>query len=122
MTAAAGPAGDGALAVVQRHLDAVAAGTDPGAMARDYAQDAVLIRPGARLVGQSAIADYFADVPTRLGGGRVELEPPAHDRGDVVFRWRIVGGPGDGASGTDRCTVVGDAITVQVVTLDAADF
>lgn len=111
-----------ARAVVRRHLDAVAAGIDPAAMARDYAEDAILVRPGARVVGRAAITDYFAGVPARLERGRVVFGALVVDGGDVVFSWRIVGGPADGTSGTDRCTVAGDAITAQVVTLNDHDF
>lgn len=111
-----------AIAVVQRHIDAVAVGTDPAAVARDYAAEAVLVRPGTRLVGRPAIAAYFRQVPARLGDGRVTFGTPVREGDQIAFDWRIVGGPADGTSGTDRCTVIGDVITEQMVTLHDADF
>lgn len=111
-----------AVAVVERHLAAVAAG-DPVAMAADYAPDAVLERPGARFERRGAIAAYFATVPGRLGGGVVVAAPPAQTAtGSVVVRWRLDGGPGHGVTGTDEYRVGAQGIVHQRVQLDRSDF
>lgn len=110
-----------AHAVVADHLAAVLSG-DPAAMASDYAPDAVLVRRDASYEG-AAIAGYFASVPERLGGGEVRFGEQHHEGdGRVSVRWRIAGGPGDGASGRDTFTVAGGFIVHQTVALDAADF
>lgn len=120
----AGPdavAAEAAVQVVRRHIDAVRSGL-PEAMARDYASDAVIQRPDATIAGREAIAAYFAEVPARLAGGRVAFGDVTASGAEVAFTWRIVGGPADGTSGTDRCRVAGGLITHQVVALDTHDF
>ena len=108
------------LRTVQDHLDAVHTG-DPVAMAADYANDAVLVRDVV-YQGRDAIAGYFATVPARLGVGLVEFAEPRLEDGLVAVGWKLVGGPGDGASGTDRFEVANGLITRQTVTLDGGDF
>jgi uncharacterized protein (TIGR02246 family) len=112
---------DAVGAVVRRHLDAVASG-DPEAMAADYAPEALLERAGDRYEGREAIRRYFATVPDRLGGGRVEFERVRIDGSQVRFSWRIQGGPADGTAGTDTCTVVDGWIVHQTVRLESEDF
>ena len=112
-----------AEAIVARHLAAVAR-REPIAMAADYALDATLERGGTQHVGWAAIADYFDDVPGRLGPTRLEF-------GDIV----AVGGPramvswaitGDDdrfvASGRDHYETHNGRIIRQVVELDGVDF
>ena len=108
------------LSTVQEHLAAVHAG-DPEAMAADYADDAVLVRD-VSYQGRDAIAAYFATVPDRLGGGRVEFADPRLEDGLVAVAWTLVGGPGDGTSGIDRFEVADGLIVRQTVTLDGGDF
>ncbi|WP_419924076.1 nuclear transport factor 2 family protein [Candidatus Poriferisocius sp.] len=108
------------LSAVQDHLNAVHTG-DPEAMAADYADDAVLVRDMA-FQGRDAIAGYFASVPDRLGDGRVDFAEPRLEDGLVAVAWKLVGGPGDGASGTDRFEVASGMIVRQTVTLDGGDF
>lgn len=108
------------LIAVRDHLNAVHTG-DPEAMAADYAGDAVLVRD-VSYQGRDAIAAYFATVPDRLGDGRVEFAEPQLDGGLVAVAWKLVGGPGDGASGTDRFEVADGLIMRQTVTLDGGDF
>lgn len=110
-----------ALTVVVRHLEAVRGG-DPEAMAADYAADAVLERGAASYRGAAAIRRYFEGVADRLGGGHVRFGEPEVDGSQVRFSWRIEGGPADGVSGTDTCTVADGMIARQVVALDDADF
>jgi ketosteroid isomerase-like protein len=108
--------------VVRSHLAAVSAG-DPGAMAADYAPEAVLVRPDATYDGRDTIAAYFATVAGRLAGGQVRFDDPVTDEdGGVVVRWRINGGAADGVSGVDRYVVGGGGIVYQQVQLDADDF
>ena len=108
-------------AVVRAHMDAVERG-DPVAMAADYADDAVLIRPGMTLVGFTAIESYIEGITARIGGGTVRfLTFDIHDE-HISFRWIIEGGPGDGTSGIDEVTVRDGKIVRQVVRLDAGDF
>lgn len=107
--------------VVADHLEAVRR-LDPVAMAADYAPDAVLVRGDDRHEGRAAIAAYFAGVPTRLAGGRVEVEILAVRGGQVEVRWRIAGGPGHASSGRDHLRVAGGQIIEQTVELDGADF
>ena len=110
----------GAEHVIQRHLDAVRSG-DPLAMAADYASDAVLERAGKRWIGRDQVASYFRTVPVRLAGGRVQFT--ALDLVALTVRWRIVGGPGHGTSGTDTYQVRDGQITHQTVQLSGgADF
>ncbi len=106
--------------MVADHLGAVATG-DPEAMAADYAADAVLVRD-VTYEGRDAIAGYFATVPDRLGEGQVEFAEPRLDGDQVAVAWRLVGGPGDGTSGTDRFEVTNGLITRQTVTLNTPDF
>ena len=40
----------------------------------------------------------------------------------VAVAWSLVGGPGDGTSGTDRFEVTDGLIVRQTVTLDGSDF
>lgn len=108
------------LTTVLDHLDAVHTG-DAEAMAADYADNAVLMRETA-YQGRDAIADYFVTVPERLGDGRVEFADPRTEDGLVAVAWKLVGGPGDGASGTDRFEVADGMIVRQTVTLDDGDF
>lgn len=108
------------VTTVKDHLDAVHTG-DPEAMAADYATDAVLVRE-AIYQGKDAIADYFTTVPERLGDGRVEFAEPRLEGALVAVAWTLVGGPGDGTSGTDRFEVVDGMIIRQTVTLDGGDF
>ena len=110
---------DGLTTVID-HLDAVHTG-DPEAMAADYTADAVLVRDVVYM-GRDAIAGYFATVPDRLGVGRVEFAEPRLEDGLVTVTWKLVGGPGDGASGTDRFEVADGMIARQTVTLDGGDF
>ena len=108
------------LTTVKDHLDAVHTG-DPEAMAADYAADAVLVRDEI-YQGRDAIADYFSTVPQRLGDGRVEFAEPRQEGALVAVAWKLVGGPGDGTSGTDRFEVADGMIIRQTVTLDGSDF
>ena len=108
------------LSTVLDHLAAVHTG-DPEAMASDYAADAVLVRD-VLYQGRDAIAGYFATVPDRLGKGRVDFAEPRLEDGLVAVTWKLVGGPGDGASGTDRFEVANGLIIRQTVTLDGGDF
>ena len=108
------------LTVVQDHLAAVHTG-DPEAMAADYSDDAVLVRDVA-YKGREAIAGYFDSVPERLGDGRVEFAEPQMEGDLVAVSWTLVGGPGDGASGTDRFEVADGMIVHQTVALDGGDF
>ena len=108
-------------AVVRAHMDAGERG-DPSAMAADYADDAVLTRPGMCLVGLAAIQSYFEGIPARLGGGTVRfLSFDIHDH-HISFRWIIEGGPGDRTSGIDEVTVQDGKIVAQMVRLDGGDF
>lgn len=108
------------LTAVKDHLHAVHTG-DPEAMAADYAADAVLVRE-VTYQGREAIADYFSTVPERLGDGRVEFAAPRLEDGLVAVAWTLMGGPGDGTSGTDRFEVADGMIVRQTVTLDGGDF
>ena len=108
------------LTVVRDHLAAVHTG-DPEAMAADYADDAVLARDVA-YQGREAITGYFATVPERLGDGRVAFAEPLLEGGMVAVAWTLLGGPGDGTSGTDRFEVADGMIVRQTVTLDGGDF
>jgi len=106
--------------VVASHLAAVIDG-DVAAMAADYADDAILERLGDVYRGQSAIADYFASVPQRLGTARVVFDAVDTNGDSVTFSWHLEGAASR-VSGTDVCRVVGGAIVHQVVHLDVADF
>ncbi|MDE0580547.1 MAG: nuclear transport factor 2 family protein [bacterium] len=108
------------LTTVKDHLDAVHTG-EPEAMAADYAPDAVLVRE-VTYQGKDAIAAYFTTVPQRLGDGRVEFAEPRLEGALVAVAWKLVGGPGDGTSGTDRFEVADGMIVRQTVTLDGGDF
>lgn len=112
---------DGHLTVA-RHVEAVRRGDDPDAITADYADDAVIVRAGERIAGRTAIRDYFAALPERLAGGRVEFGELRTDGDRVTFAWRIAGGPGDGTSGTDTCVVRDGRIVEQVVRFDGSDF
>ena len=112
---------DDTAAVIARHLAAVRSG-DPEAMAADYSADAVLERPDGTHHGQPAILAYFRTVPDRLGGGEVVFGRTEVSDEVAVIRWRIVRGPGDGASGSDTCTVRDGMIVHQRVQLDSNDF
>ena len=94
---------------------------DPEAMAADYTTDALLVRD-VDYEGREAIAGYFATVPDRLGDGRVSFAEPRLEGGLVAVAWTLVGGPGDGTSGTDRFEVADGVIIRQTVTLDGRDF
>lgn len=108
-------AGRAPVEVVRRHLEAVRA-LDPLAMAADYAPDAQLERPDRLWQGRAEITAYFATVPARLAGGRVEFTGFDEDRLEV--RWRLVGGPADGLRGRDRYEVRAGRIVRQQVVLD----
>lgn len=108
------------LTTVKDHLDAVRTG-DPEAMAADYAANAVLVRD-VTYRGKDTIADYFTTVPQRLGDGQVEFAEPRLEGTLVAVAWTLVGGPGDGTSGTDRFEVAEGMIIRQTVTLDGDDF
>ena len=101
------------------HLDAVRSG-DPIAMARDYAVDAMLKRPGTRYRGRDEIAAYFLTVGQRLAGGKVKFVNVDTERMQVA--WRIVGGPADGSCGTDHYTIREGHIVQQSVELGQRDF
>ena len=107
--------------VIDDHLVGVSSG-DPEAMANDYAPDAVLERGADRYRGHDAILEYFRTVPARLAPGRVEVDriETEGERGSIW--WRLVGGPGGGASGRDDLVVRDGAIVSQIVNLDGADF
>ena len=107
--------------VAERHLDAVRR-SDPVAMADDYHDDAVLVRGTERHQGRDHIAIYFATVPERLAGGRVEVEVESVEGPSVSICWMIRGGPADGTRGHDLLTITGGAISHQVVHLDDHDF
>ncbi len=108
------------LTTVKDHLNAVHTG-DPVAMAADYTADALLVRD-VTYQGKDAIADYFTTVPQRLGDGQVEFAEPRLEDGLVAVAWKLVGGPGDGTSGTDRFEVADGIIVRQTVSLDGGDF
>jgi ketosteroid isomerase-like protein len=107
--------------VIARHLDAVRSG-DPAAMAADYADDAVLDRPDASFRGREAIEAYFRTVPHRLGDGTVTFGETEVNGDTAIIHWRIVGGPGDGASGHDTCIVRDGVIVHQSVQFEATGF
>jgi uncharacterized protein (TIGR02246 family) len=108
--------------VVRRHLVAVQR-RDPEAMAADYADDAVLVRPGERHEGHDAIARYFAHVGPRLGSGDVFFgQPVVQIDGSITVRWWIAGGVNDGIGGIDTFVVAAGRIVTQHVHLDGADF
>lgn len=108
--------------VVRRHLAFVRAQNTEG-MAADYAEAAVLRRPGAEFAGRQAIAGYFGTVADRLGGGTVAFEDPvAQADGTLVVRWSIQGGPGSRTRGVDTYVVHGGMIVEQSVVLLGPDF
>jgi hypothetical protein len=111
------PGGDGrkAVEVVRHHLEAVGL-LDPLAMAADYAPDALLERPDRCWRGLAEIRAYFATVPARLAGGRVEFT--GFDEHRLEVRWTLVGGPADGLRGRDRYEVQAGRIVRQQVVLD----
>ncbi len=106
--------------VARDHLEAVRSG-DPTAMAADYADDAVLVRPDETYRGRAAIERYFASVPERLGTAEVCFDELVVDGTTATFRWHLEGAP-EQLSGTDTCTIRDGGIVHQVVRLDAADF
>lgn len=110
-------------AVVARHLAAVAC-REPVAMAADYALDATLERAGTRHVGWAAIADYFDDVPDRLGPNRLVFgDIVAVGEFGAVVSWEIAGDDDRVvASGHDRYETQDGRIIRQSVELDGADF
>lgn len=110
-----------AIETVVRHLAAVRL-LDTEAMAADYAEDAVLVRGEDRYVGRTEIARYFASVPERLAGGRVETRISRATSEVVEVAWRVRGGQGDGVSGTDRFAVALDRIVHQQVRVEGEDF
>jgi NAD(P)-dependent dehydrogenase (short-subunit alcohol dehydrogenase family) len=115
----AGPQLSSPATVVARHVGAVRRGDLTG-MSADYALDAVLVRGSERYEGREVIAAYFATVPARLGGRRVELDAPLeHADGTVTVSWRI---PDAGASGTDTFVIRDGWIAGQSVALDGTDF
>lgn len=118
----AGPDSSDAPAVLRAHMDAVRSG-DPDAMAADYADEAIIERPGQLIEGRPAIATYFRGVPARLAGGHVHFESvDVHGPDRVTFHWRIEGGPADGTSGSDLVFLGDGLITFQRVHLNALDF
>ena len=107
---------------IRAHMSAVEQ-SDPAAMAADYTHDAVMERPGARIEGHAAIAEYFLGVPQRLAGGAVRFQSvDMHADGTVTFQWRIEGGPGHGSSGCDTVQLRNGLIAHQQVQLHAQDF
>ena len=109
------------MEVATAHLDAVVRG-DPAAMAADYADDAVLERPGERFVGSAAIEGYFRTVPDRLGGATVAFDGVVVADDEVTFSWHLEGVSGPAVSGTDTCVIQDGLIVHQRVRLDADDF
>jgi hypothetical protein len=107
--------------VIDDHLGGVSSGV-PEAMAIDYAHDAILERGTDRYRGHDSILEYFQTVPARLAPGRVEVDRIETDGEHGSVWWRLVGGPGDGASGRDDFIVRGGLIVSQTVNLDGADF
>ena len=107
--------------VIEDHLAGVSSG-DPVAMAIDYAPDAVLQRGAYRYDGHVEILEYFRTVPDRLAPGRVEVNRVESEAERGSIWWRLVGGPGDGASGRDDIVVRDGLIVSQVVNLDGGDF
>jgi len=87
-------------------------------MAADYHDDAVLERGEVIYEGRDAIRDYFDSIAGRLDGGVVVGEVG----GDSSLRWRVVGGPSDGASGVDTFEICDGLIVSQRVALDGLDF
>ena len=106
--------------VAKSHLEAVESG-DPGAMAADYAADAILERAGDRYVGRAAIEAYFATVPERLGDAAVVFDSFRVSGNVVTFSWHLEGGEVN-ASGIDTCRISGGAILHQTVRLTSSDF
>jgi limonene-1,2-epoxide hydrolase len=111
-----------AIAVVQRHLDAVAR-RDPVAMAADYHLTATLTRDSTPLDGWMEIADYFDGVPERLSGSTFAVETLSETRpGHVVSEWSITQPDGAIIRGSDQFTVEAGRISAQQVQLDSNDF
>lgn len=109
--------------VVARHLAAVDR-REPVAMAADYALDAQLVRGDDRHRGWREIADYFHEVPARLGDSTLALGAvvPSDPSGADVS-WRITGADGHMvASGTDHYRVEAGRIVHQTVVIDGDDF
>ena len=113
------------LSVVARHVAAVER-RDVIAMAADYRHDAVLERPGRRIVGWHELLDYFATVPGRLADLRLRFDAPlAEEQGTAVgLRWTIESADAATpvASGHDTFTVESGRIANHVVHLGGADF
>ena len=107
--------------VIQSHTEAVISG-NPMAMAADYANDAVLIRPEAQFKGRKEIEAYFSTVPERLGEGVVVFDKVDVDGQLVKFWWHLEGGSVDGVSGCDECEVRDGLIVSQKVFLNESDF
>ena len=106
--------------VAADHLAAVVGG-DPDAMAADYADHAVIERPGETIDGRARIEDYFQGVPERLGQSKVVFDELTVEGSRATFRWHLEGGDTP-ASGTDVCEIRDGAIVHQRVRLDGADF
>jgi hypothetical protein len=94
---------------------------DPTAMAADYAEHAVLERPGEVFTGRAAIEAYFLSVPDRLGGAFVVFDELTVTADTATFRWHL-DGANAAASGQDVCLIGDDGIVHQQVTLDDGDF
>ena len=111
------------LEVVERHLAAVRSG-NAVAMAADYAVDAVLVRGPQRHAGWAAIADYFEQVPDRLGPRMVVFEGARQAGvGIVETQWSIAAdGELRAVGGVDTFVVRDGRIVHQTVELHGEDF
>lgn len=101
----------------QHHWDSIQLG-DMDAIAQDYADDAILIRPDRRFYGHKGCRKFFAELFEELDGFTAEQHSVTIDETVILLEWRATHADGRTATGVDTFVIEDGKIQTQTLAFD----
>jgi ketosteroid isomerase-like protein len=103
--------------IFQKHWDSVQSG-DMDAIVRDYAENAVLIRPNQTLAGHEGCRKFFHDLFEELEGFSAQQHSVTVGEATVLLEWRASHADGRTAIGADTFIIENGKIQIQTVAFE----
>ena len=101
----------------QQHWNSVQLG-DMDAITRDYADDAILIRPDRMFSGHSGCRAFFTELFEQLNGFAADQHSLTIDNPVILLEWRATHTDGRTATGVDTFIVENGKIKIQTLAFD----
>jgi ketosteroid isomerase-like protein len=103
--------------LLQNHWNSVQRG-DMDAIVRDYAEDAVLIRPDQTFSGHEGCQNFFHDLFEELEGFAAQQQSVTIDETTVLLEWRASHADGREAIGVDTFIIENGKIRIQTIAFE----